>query len=137
MTKVELLKCFSEIFEFKTVFDKNGSEYVLYANSPINKIDFTVDDKTQFEAVENHIHLIDNVKKSDFEELVEIGGVLGETQLNTLKVKYPSKKFCVFVSIDVGDSMIIRFHQVWENELVYYNPDDFNPEKTKVLMFRN
>lgn len=136
MTKVELLKYLSEMFDFKTVTDENGNEYVIYAHSGITEIGSEVEDKTQFEAVENHIHLIDNVKKSDFEQLVEIGRVLGETQLNALKAKYPDKEFCVFVSVNVRDSMIIRFHQVWENEFVYYNPDDFNSDKIKVLVFR-
>lgn len=58
------------------------------------------------------------------------------TVVRSLKSKYPEKKFCVFVTVDVGEAMIIRFHQVWENEPVYYNPDDFNSAKTKVLMFR-
>ena len=102
----------------------------------INEINFEIEDKTQFEALENHIHLVDNVKKSDFCELIEIGKILGGTQLNALKSKYPDKEFCVFVTVDIGESMIIRFHQVWENEPVYYNPDDFNSGKTKVLMFR-
>lgn len=137
MTKVELLKDFSEMFDFKTVTDENGNEYVIYANSVLDEIGSEIEDKTQFEAVENHIHLIDNVRKSDFEELVEIGRILGETQFNALKAKYPDKEFCVFVTVDIGESMIIRFHQVWENEFVYYNPDDFNSDKTKVLMFRN
>lgn len=136
MTKVELLKCLSEMFEFKTVSDKNGNEYVIYAHSGITEITSEIEDKTQFEAVENHIHLIDNVKKSDFEELVEIGKVFGEAQLNVLKAKYPDKEFCVFVTVDIGESMIIRFHQCWKNESVYYNPDDFNSEKTRVLMVK-
>lgn len=135
MRKIETLKTVANLFDFKTVTDNNGNEYVLYADSVINGNDFEIDDKTQFEAVQNHVHLIDNVKKSDFEELIEIGKVLGETQLNALKSKYPEKEFCVFVTVDIGESMIIRFHQVWENELVYYNPDDFNSEKTRVLMF--
>lgn len=136
MTKVELLKYFTSVFNFKTVTDKNGNEYVICADSNITEIDFEIDDKTQFEAFENHIHLIDNIKKSDFDELIKIGRILGETQLNVLKSKYPDKEFCVFVTVDVGESMIIRFHQVWENEPVYYNPDDFNSDKTKILMFR-
>lgn len=136
MRKFELLRAFSEIFDFKTVTDENGNEYVIYANSVLSEIGSELKDKTQFEAVENHIHLIDNVKKYDFDELIEIGKVLGETQLSVLKSKYPDKEFCVFVTVDIGESMIIRFHQVWENEPVYYNPDDFNSEKTRVLMFR-
>lgn len=136
MRKIDILKSVANLFDFKTVTDNNGNEYVLYADSVINGNDLEIDDKTQFEAVQNHIHLIDNVKKSDFEELIEIGKVLGETQLNALKSKYPDKEFCVFVSVDIGESMIIRFHQIWENEPVYYNPDDFNSDKTRVLMFR-
>lgn len=134
--KIDTLKIVSNLFDFKTLTDKNNNEYVLYADSGINEINFEIDDKTQFEAVENHTHLIDNVKKSDFDELVEIGRVLGETQLNALKAKYTDKEFCVFVSVDIGESMIIRFHQVWQNEPLYYNPDDLNSDKTKVLMFR-
>lgn len=136
MRKFELLRAFSEMFDFKTVTDENGNEYVIYANSVLSEIGSELKDKTQFEAVENHIHLIDNVKKYDFDKLIEIGKVLGETQLSALKSKYPDKEFCVFVTVDIGESMIIRFHQVWENEPVYYNPDDFNSEKTRVLMFR-
>ncbi len=136
MRKFELLRAFSEMFDFKTVTDENGNEYVIYANSVLNEIGSELKDKTQFEAVENHIHLIDNVKKYDFDELIKIGKVLGETQLSVLKSKYPDKEFCVFVTVNIGESMIIRFHQVWENEPVYYNPDDFNSEKTRVLMFR-
>lgn len=134
--KLDLLKELSNIFSFKTVSDKDGNEYVLFTYSNINKIDFEIDDKIQFEAVENHVHLSDNIKKKDFDKAVEIGRILGETLLNALKEKYPDKEFCVFVTVDVGGSMIIRFHQVWENEPVYYNPDDFNSDKTKILMFR-
>ncbi len=136
MKKIELLKDFSEMFDFKTVTDENGNEYVIYANSVLDEIGSEPEDKTRFEAVENHIHLIDNVKKSDFDELIKIGKILGETQLSALKSKYPDKEFCVFVTVDIGESMIRRFHQVWGNEPVYYDPDDFNSEKTRVLMFK-
>ena len=134
--KIDLLKQISDIFNFKTVTDAKGNEYVLYADSGINKINFEVEDKTRFEALENHVHLSDNINNSNYNEAIEIGNILGETQLNALKTKYPDKEFCVFVTVDIGESMIIRFHQVWENEPVYYNPDDFNSGKTKVLMFR-
>lgn len=136
MKKIELLRDFSEMFDFKIVTDENGNEYVIYANSVLDEIGSEPEDKTQFEAVENHIHLIDNVKQSDFDKLIEVGRILGETQLSALKSKYPDKEFCVFVTVDIGESMIIRFHQIWDNEPVYYNPDDFNSDKTRVLMFK-
>lgn len=136
MKKIELPRDFSEMFDFKIVTDENGNEYVIYANSVLDEIGSEPEDKTQFEAVENHIHLIDNVKQSDFDKLIEVGRILGETQLSALKSKYPDKEFCVFVTVDIGESMIIRFHQIWDNEPVYYNPDDFNSDKTRVLMFK-
>ena len=136
MRKIDVLKTVANLFDFKIITDEKGNEYVLYADSVINEIDFEIEDKTQFEALENHTHLIDNVKKSDFEELIGIGNLLGEALLNSLKSKYPNKEFCVFVTVDIGESMIIRFHQIWENESVYYDPDDFNSDKTSVLMFK-
>lgn len=134
--KLSFIKQISDIFNFKTVADKNGNKYILFANSTINEINFEVEDKTRFEALENHVHLSDNINNNNYNEAIEIGNILGETQLNALKSKYPDKEFCVFVTVDIGESMIIRFHQVWKNEPPYYNPDDFNSDKTKVLMFR-
>ncbi len=134
--KLSFIKQISDIFNFKTVADKNSNKYILFANSTINEINFEVEDKTRFEALENHVHLSDNINNSNYNEAIEIGKILGETQLNALKSKYPDKEFCVFVTVDIGESMIIRFHQVWKNEPPYYNPDDFNSDKTKVLMFR-
>lgn len=136
MKKIDILKTVANLFQFKIITDENGNEYVVYVDSSMNEVGFELEDKTQFEAVENHVHLIDRVKKSDFEELIEIGKAIGETQLNVLKSKYPDKEFCVFVTVDIGEAMIIRFHQVWEKEPVYYNPDDFDSDKTRVLMFR-
>ncbi len=135
MRKIDILKTVANLFDFKTITDNNSNEYVVYACSGITEVGSEPEDKTQFEALENHVHLVDNVKKIDFDELIEIGKVLGETQLNALKSKFPDKEFCVFVTVDIGESMIIRFHQVWENEPAYYNPDDFNSDKTRVLMF--
>ncbi|MBQ4603128.1 MAG: hypothetical protein IJB16_00860 [Clostridia bacterium] len=136
MRKIELLKIVAYIFDFKTVTDKKDNEYVIYASSGITEIRSEIEDKTQFEAIENHVHLSDNIKKNNFNDAIEIGRILGETQLTALKAKYTDKEFCVFVTVDIGESMIIRFHQVWENEPVYYNPGDFNSDNTKVLMFR-
>lgn len=133
--KLKDLQKISSLFNFKVVTDLNDNEYVLYADSIINEITFEIEDKTQFEAVENHIHLVDNVK-SDFNDFMETGKTLGETLLSVLKSKYPDKKFCVFVTVDIGEAMIIRFHQIWRNEPLYYNPDNFNSENTRILMFK-
>lgn len=55
--------------------------------------------------------------------------------LNCLKWNYPEKQFMVYVSLRMYDSMIIRFHQKWENEEPYCNPHDFTSENEKVFLF--
>ena len=62
MKQIGFLEKIATLFEFKTVNDKYGNEFVLFANNTINDIDF-VEDKTAFESSENHIHIINNIKK--------------------------------------------------------------------------
>ncbi len=117
--KKKTLKMVSNLFSFKTIKDEYDNEYVVFKRSPINHIDDIVD-KTQFEAIENHIHLFDKVKQRDVEELSSIGKNIGKALLYTLNAFYPQKRFVVYVTITVGDSMIIRFHQKWDGEPLYY-----------------
>ena len=125
---------FSNLFNFKTIIDEKDNEYVVFSNNKINKIS-DIADKTQFEATENHIHLYDKVKKRELEELTLIGQIIGKSLLCVLKSTFPQKKFIVYVSITIGDSMIIRFHQKWQNESLFY--DDFQDVQSNetILMF--
>ncbi len=66
MKRIEYLARIAGLFRFKTVTDDEGNEFVLYADSPIDRVEH-IRDRTAFEAVENHVHLIDNVKKEEFE----------------------------------------------------------------------
>ena len=116
------------------MYDKTGNEYVLFANSSINYLP-EISDKTAFESLENHIHLLYNVRKEEYKNLIEVGEKLGQAVLESLQYHYPTKRFVVFVSVKLNDSMIIRFHQKWENEEPYYDPNDFNSEKDRVLKF--
>ncbi|MBQ3603905.1 MAG: hypothetical protein IJA02_08700 [Clostridia bacterium] len=119
MRKIKLLHLVASLFAFKVIKDINGNEYVVYNDSHINKIESTVEDKTAFEAVENHVHIFGNIKKSDFEDACFIGEKIGEALFSSLKQAFPERNFIVFVS--VSDEIIIRFHQKWENEPVYYD----------------
>jgi len=120
--KVDLLEQFSDLFEYKVITGSNGIEYVVFKSSNIDSIEDSVDDKTAFEAVENHIHLIDDIKRNEYDKLAEIGKKLGRAVLNNLKAFLPNKKFVVFVTL--SDSMIIRFHQKWEDEPEYFTIDE-------------
>lgn len=127
--KIEFLRQIIDLFEYKIISDSNGVEYVVYKSSSIESKDLAdVEDRTAFEALENHVHLIDNIKKSDYGSIVELGKVLGEVMLNNLKCNFPNKSFVVFVTLT--DSFIIRFHQKWDNEPEYFTVDDDSTDLT-------
>lgn len=137
MSRVELLSNISSLFEYKTIFDFVGDEFVLLRSSTIESIDFPIDDKTAFEALENHVHIMDHIRKSEMTELVNASKILGMSILSHLKTNYPEKDFYVFVSIKQGDSLIIRFHQKWVHEKPYYDVCDFTDLNEIVLMFKS
>lgn len=124
------------LFTFKILTDEKGNEYILYRSSTIE--DLTgIEDKTAFEALENHVHLLDNIKRKEFKPLSAIGSDLAKALLASLKYNFPDKKFVVYVTVHIGEDFIIRFHQQWEGEPIYMNPDDFNSKKdVKVIMLQ-
>lgn len=122
------------IFDFKELLDNDNNRYILLSSSSINEIS-SVRDRTEFEAIENHIHLFDKVLQRDLMHLERIGTILGKALFDVLSVRYPLHFFYVYVTISVSDSMIIRFHQRWENESPYYNPDDFTKDTDRIICF--
>ena len=137
MKRAEFLNMLTDLFQFRTIADKNGNSYILFRSSCLSGVDVDVDDKTAFEAVENHVHLLDNIKESEFSTLVAASQVLGQSLLNNLRYYYPDKQFYVFVSITLHDSLIIRFHQKWYSEAPYYDPLNFTNSKEVLLMFES
>lgn len=135
-SNVDLLKIITELFRFKLIKDKFGNEYVLNDNNPLKSIE-SINDKTAFEAVENHVHIIDKVNGNEFETICLVGQVLGKVLICYLEKLYPDKKFVVFVTVTVNDSFIIRFHQKWANEPYYYDTSYDYENDTKVLMFES
>ena len=121
------------LLEFKTIKDIQNNEYVLFKNNPLNCID-CIEDKTQFEAIENHVHICDKVNIKQYGYLKKLGNSLGKILLHALKVTYPEKDFIVYVTLTINDSMIIRFHQIWENELLYYEKTN-NSSKELIMTF--
>lgn len=133
MKRIEYFKLLEQVFNFKTISDEKGNEYVLLASNPLDSIQ-RIKDKTAFEAVENHVHLLDHLKKQEFEALIPIAETLCKTLAHRLSKQYPNKKFLVYSSLTLKDSFILRFHQKWENEEPYYNPADFNAEAEKIFV---
>ena len=128
MKKTEYLTQIAGLFRFKTITDDRGNEFVLFAGSSVDRVEH-VQDKTAFEAAENHVHLIDRIGKKEFDKLIPVAETLGQVLLNSLKFRYPQKQFVVYVSLCLHDSMIIQFHQKGENEAPYYDPSIYFPER--------
>lgn len=108
-----LSKNLLSLFAFKTVSDAAGNTFVLPAAfDETNLTDETIADKTAFEAVETHMHLLDNLSKRECAELEGLADTLGHTLLSRLNAQYPDRDFLVYVTLS-HDGMIARFHQHW------------------------
>ena len=73
--------------------------------------------------------------RGEFERLVPVAKSLGQAVSNCLKIRFSDKQFYVCASLRMRDSMIIRFHQKWENEEPYYVPVDEDLETEKLFVF--
>lgn len=101
--------------------DKNGHEMIyLFEHQKI--FNHAIEDKTGDEALENHVHIFDNVKKRWRKDVKIISEAIARNLFHTLKLEFPNKKFVVYLDLNYMDSVIIRFHQIWENEDLYYDP---------------
>ena len=92
MKRIEYFKLIADLFVFKTISDEKGNEYVLLSTNEYNSIE-NIEDKTAFEAIENHVHLLDRIKKEEFESLIPIAKNLGQALTSNLKIQFPTKKF--------------------------------------------
>lgn len=124
MNKLSLYNELLDIFEFKSFHDNLGNELIILKNSSSSILEGTIiEDKTAFEALDSHFHLIDNIRRYDKQLLIGFGKKIGRLLIDRLSFSFPDKHFVVFVTIT--DSMIIRFHQKWENEPYYYCNENF------------
>ncbi len=134
MGRIEHLMFLSNLYKYKIIRDEHDTEYVVFENSSLDYVQ-NINDKTEFEAVETHQHLLDNIRKKEFTRLFPIAEALGKSVLCCLKQTFPNKNFVVFVSLGIHESFIIRFHQKWANEKPYYDPHSFNSLTEKVFVF--
>lgn len=120
--------------EFELCSDKDGNELV-FLRFPGEKHHLqSVPDKTQREALENHIHLFRAVKKCDQSEAETMAIALARNLTNWLNVRLPDKKFVVTLEINWRDCTVLRFHQCWKDEPPYIDPVNDYPD-TEVLFF--
>ena len=134
MKRINTLFFLENIDKFKVITDEHDVEYVVFANSTLDSAT-KISDKTEFEALENHLHILDNISLKEFQKLLPVAESLGNLLLCCLKQKFPYKHCFVWVALRVRDSLIIRFHQKWENEPTYYSLDDSMDTTEKIFRF--
>ena len=112
--------------KFYTVKDSENNEYIFLktGGSEINSLN-KVADKTQLEAYENHFHICGKVKKIVQQIAFTSAKLITNNLIQQLKLKFPNKKFYVYLDCDFRDHIIIRFHQIWKDEEPYYDIKDF------------
>lgn len=100
------------------VFLDCGNENLCYYDS----YGLTESEKIEIEALENHIHLFDGVKKRFQKEVKIISISIAQNLFNCLKYQFPNKKFAVLLELNFQDSVIVRFHQIRDKEDLYMDP---------------
>ena len=113
--------------------DEAGNELLCLYDDHRKTIPLSVKDKTAYEAVNNHVHLLDDISDEVFSKLVVDAPILCRLIYNNIKAQYPQKKLAVYVTVSRCDSFTIRFHQVWPGEPLYYNPEDFSSGDERVF----
>jgi hypothetical protein len=116
--------------------DSEGNEFVLFDTGSCKEdILGVIADKTQYEAVENHFHLFNRVSEENKETIEKIGTAIAKNMLRALINTFPEKKFIVYLEVNIKDTTIVRFHQIWENELPYFDVKQFRGE-AKIIEFK-
>lgn len=114
-------------FKCKIVYDNEGSEYVVFADSKIkngfNNSFFS--DKTAFEAYENHIHIAERLTANDINKFALVGDLVCCIFLRLLEQQFPKKSFTVYLIAKKNEDLVVRFHQNHQGETAYYNGNKF------------
>jgi hypothetical protein len=128
-----LFRTLSQLLHYHVLTDAAGNELLCLCDDYRKTIPLSVEDKTAYEAGNNHEHLLDDISDEAFSELVADAPVLCRLIYCNIKMKYPHRKLAVYVAVSRHDSLTVRFHQVWMGELSYYNPEDFSSWDERVF----
>ncbi len=128
-----LFRTFSQLLHYHVLTDAAGNELLCLCDDHRKAIPLSVEDKTAYEAGNNHEHLLDDILDEAFSELVADAPVLCRLIYCNIKMQYPRKKLAVYAAVSRHDSLTIRFHQVWTGEPPYYDPEDFSSGDERVF----
>ena len=142
MSEVEFVNSMLPIIfpRFFTATDENMGELVILKTGKvfdrINLKEIGFRSRTEYEGFENHFHLFDNIDREELPDAINIGEKISRHLLLDLYREYPNKEFIVYMNITHENSMIIRFHQIWENELLFYDTECQLQEETMLYEYR-
>ena len=128
-----LFRTFSQLLHYQVLTDAAGNELLCLCDDHRKTIPLSVEDKTAYEAGNNHEHLLDDISDEAFSELVADAPVLCRFIYCNIKMQYPRRKLAVYAAVSRHDSLTIRFHQVWTGEPPYYDPKDFSSGDERVF----
>ena len=121
--------------KFYTAFDEAKNELVFLDTGTGKSINFKIfSDKTQCEAFVNHFHIFDKIGKGNYDNVVAFGKEISKNLLASLMKSFPNKEFLVYLQVS-KDSTIVRFHQIWENEVPYFDVD-IDDKNTEMFEFK-
>ena len=123
---------------FCTVPLSNGQELVFVGieNGQKQNANFSpMINKTRCEGLENHFHLFDRVFFWQRKKAINVGTKIAENLRSSLDTAFPKKKFVIFLTVNFKESTIIRFHQIWDDELSYYDVNDRYEGDPMLLVF--
>lgn len=129
----DLLRTFLQLLHVHVITDVTGSELLCLCDDRRTTISLSLKDKTAYEAVNNHEHLLDDLSDDEFAVLITDAPVLCRLVYSNIKMQYPQRKLAVYVTVSRYDSLAVRFHQVWAKESLYYNSEDFSSGDERVF----
>lgn len=128
-----LFQTFSQLLHYQVLTDAAGNELLCLCDDHRKTIPLSVEDKTAYEAGNNHEHLLDDISDEAFSELVADAPVLCRLIYCNIKMQYPRRKLAVYAAVNRHDSLTVRFHQVWTGEPPYYDPEEFSSGDERVF----
>lgn len=130
---IGLFRTFSQLFHYQVLTDAAGNELLCLCDDHRKTIPLSVEDKTAYEAGNNHEHLLDDISDEAFSGLVADAPFLCRLIYCNIKMQYPQRKLAVYAAVSRHDSLTVRFHQVWPGEPLYYDPKDFSSGEERVF----
>lgn len=125
----------ARLFSFREVPDESGGMHVLWAHLPFDEnhpLTVRSGEYVEFEALENHEHLMDDLTEEQFRMMIPVVDDLCRALRDVLCVRYPDRIFHVWGLVQKGGTVIVRFYQHRENEEEYWTDDmqtDENEER--------